>query len=69
MEKINRNPNRWVESLKTFDTYGYFIECDIEAPTELHDKFNDLPFFPKQKAGKYSDEIKRYAEKNDIMDK
>ena len=30
--------------MKTFNMYGYFIECDIEAPTQLHDKINDLPF-------------------------
>ena len=46
MEKINRDPNRWVQSLKIFGKYGFFIECDIEVPVELHDKFNDLPFFP-----------------------
>ena len=69
MEKINRDPSKWVKSLKTFDKYGFFIECDIEASVELHDKFNDLPFFPVQKAGMYSDGIKRYAEKNDIVDK
>ena len=69
MEKINRDPNGWVQSLKTFGKYGFFIECDIEAPVELHDKFNDLPFFPVQKAGTYSDGIKKYAEKNDIVDK
>ena len=66
MEKISRDLVKWVESLTTFDKYGYFIECDIETPTQLHDKFNDLPFFPIQKAGMYSDGIKRYAEKNDI---
>ena len=69
MERINRDPNKWVMSLKTFDKYGYFIECDIEAPKELHDKFNDLPFFPQQKVGMYSDGIKSYAEKNNMMDK
>ena len=69
MERVNQNPNKWVMSLKTFDKYGYFIECDIEAPKQLHDKFNDLYFFPEQKAGMYSDGIKKYAEKNDIMDK
>ena len=69
MEKINRDPNGWVQSLKTFDKVGFFIECDVEAPVELHDKFNDLPFFPVQKAGMYSDGIKKYAAKNDIMDK
>ena len=69
MERVNRDPNEWVQSLKTFNKYGFFIECDIEAPVELHDKFNDLPFFPEQKAGMYSDGIKKYAEKNDIVDK
>ena len=69
MEKINRDPIKWVKSLNTFDKYGYFIGCDIQAPVELHDKFNDLPFFLVQKAGMYSDGIKKYAEKNDIMDK
>ena len=69
MKKINRDPNGWVQSLKTFGKYGFFIECDIEAPVELHDKFNDLPFFPVQKAGMYSDRIKKYAAKNDIMAK
>ena len=68
-EEINRNPNRWIRSLKTFDKYGFFIECDIEAPVKLHDKFNDPSFFPVQKADMYSDGIKRYAEKNDIVDK
>ena len=61
--------SEWVQSLKTFGKYGFFIECDIEAPVQLHDKFNDLPFFPVQKAGMYSDGIKKYATKNDIVDK
>ena len=69
MEKINRDPIKWMKSLYTFDKYRYFIECDIEALTQLHDKFNDLPFFPVQKVGRYSDGIKRYTEKNDIMTK
>ena len=69
MKRINRDPNGWVQSLKTFGKYAFFIECGIEAPVELHDKFNDLPFFPVQKAGMYSDGIKKYAEKNDIVDK
>ena len=50
MKKINRDPNGWVQSLKIFGKVGFFVECDIEAPVELHDKFNDLPFFPVQKA-------------------
>ena len=33
MEKINRNPIKWVKLLNTFDKYEYFIECDIETPT------------------------------------
>ena len=44
MEKINRNPIKWMKSLNTFNKYGFFIECDIEPSTQLHDKINDLPF-------------------------
>ena len=69
MEKANQDPNNWVMSLKTFHMYGYFIECDIEVPKQLHNKFNDLPFLSDQKAGIYSESIKKYAEKNDITDK
>ena len=69
MEKINRNPIKWIQSLNTFGKCRYFIEYDIEAPTHLHDKFYDLPFFSVKKTGMYSDGIKRYAEKNDIVDK
>ena len=69
MEKANQDPNNWVMSLKTFHMYGYFIECDIEVPKQLHNKFNDLPFLSDQKVGMYSESIKKYAEKNDIMDK
>ena len=61
LDNVNRNTNKWIQSLKTFGKYGFFIECDIEAPVEMHDKFNDLPFFPVQKAGMYSDD--------DIVDK
>ena len=58
-----------MKSFNTFDMYRYFIECDIQSHTQLHDKFNDLPFFPIQKAGMYSDGIKRYAERNNIIDR
>ena len=44
MEKINRNTIKWLKSLNTFDKYGYFIECNIETLTQLHNKLNDLPF-------------------------
>ena len=66
-DNVNRNPNKWVQSLKMFSKHGYFVECDIEAPVELHNKFNDLPFFSVQKAFLYSDGIKKYAAKNDIV--
>ena len=59
MEKINRDSIKWGKSLNTFDKHRYIIECDIETPTQLHDKFNDLPFFPEQKAGMYSEESRR----------
>ena len=69
MERINRNSIKWVKSLNTFDKDRFFIKCDIETPTQLHDKINNLPFFSVQKADMYSNGIKRYAEKNDIIDK
>ena len=28
MERINRDPNGWVQSLKTFGKYGFFVECE-----------------------------------------
>ena len=56
-----------MKSLKPFDKYRYFIECDIEAPTQLYDKFNDFPFFPVQKADMYSDGIKRYVERRTTL--
>ena len=55
------------EIAQDIDSCGYFNECDIEVPTQLHDIFNYLPFL--QKIGMYSNGIKKYAEKNDIMDK
>ena len=68
-DNVNRNPIKRVQSLNTFGKYGFFVECDIEAPVEQHDKFNDLPFSPIQKAGTYSDGIKKFAAKNDFVDK
>ena len=38
LDNVNRNPNKWVQSLKTFSKHGYFVECDIEAPVELTSK-------------------------------
>ena len=69
MEEANRDRIKCVKSFKTFDKYRYFIECDIESHTQLHDKFNDLLFFTQQNVGMYSEGIESYVEKNDIMNK
>ena len=55
------NPTNWVMSLGTFDQYGYFIECDVDISEELHDYFNDLPFFPQKKVGQFSSWIIKNA--------
>ena len=28
--------------------YGYFVECDLDYPAELHDKHNDFPLAPER---------------------
>ena len=30
------------------DEYGYFVECDLEYPAELHDAHNDYPWAPPE---------------------
>ena len=39
----------WLEQTQ-HQTTGYFIECDLEYPPELHDKHNDLPLAPRKEA-------------------
>ena len=53
MERINRNSIKWVKSLNTFDKDRFFIKCDIETPTQLHDKINNLPFILFGTEGRY----------------
>ena len=65
---LNSNPIKWIESLDTYDKYGYFIECDIEVDDNKHDYFNDLPLFPSQKYGVYSNPMKKFANDFDIDD-
>lgn len=64
---INRHgPTAWVNSLGTYDEYGYFIECDVHCKD--YDKFNDLPFFPTQRVGEYSPYMLQYAKDLGIED-
>lgn len=56
----------WINSLGTYDQYGYFIDCDVTCPDKLHDKFNDLPFFPIQRVGMYSPFMKQLAKEAGI---
>ena len=30
--------------------YGYFVECDLGYPSELHDAYNDYPWVPQGSA-------------------
>ncbi len=66
LNSIKKDPLKFVNSLGTFDEYGYFIDCDIDVPSNLHDYLNDLPLFPSQKYGCYSEYMNNLFEKNGI---
>lgn len=63
------DPNEWILEQSSFQTEGYFIECDIECPAELHNKFNDLPFFPEKNYGLQSQFIKDFATQWNVTNK
>ena len=63
------DPNEWILEQSSFQPTGYFIECDIECPTELHNKFNDLPFFPEKNYGLQSQFIKDFATQWNVTNK
>jgi hypothetical protein len=42
--------------------YGYFIECDIHVPKEIHDKVSAYPLFPEIMDGKLKSTL--YDKKN-----
>ena len=57
VQKLPEKGYKWVEDFKVEDIIdynmekskkGYFIECDIEYPEELHDKHNDYPLAPER---------------------
>ena len=46
---------------KADDAIGYFVECDIEIPVELHEKFKQLPLCPISRGVKF-DELSTYQQ-------
>ena len=38
--------DKWDDTFKNKE--GYFIECDLEYPKELHDLHNDYPLAPEK---------------------
>jgi hypothetical protein len=53
------------EMAKTYessDEYGYFVECDLKYPTELHDAHNDYPLGPTRECVK-ADHLSPYCTK------
>ena len=70
MEKMNRDLVKWVKSLNTFDKYRTSLSAISKHPhNSITNSMTFHSFFPVLKVGMYSDGIKRYAEKNDIIDK
>ena len=68
LERINMDPDKWILSLQTFGQFGYFIECDIELPNELHDFFNDLPLFPQNVTNIHSSDDRGYGRHSGVSD-
>lgn len=58
-KKLPYKKLRWVSDLQGFeqkideytpdDRIGYFIECDLDYPTDIHDLTRDLPLAPEHK--------------------
>ena len=40
--------DKWDDIFKNKEGNGYFIECDLEYPKELHDLHNDYPLAPEK---------------------
>ena len=40
--------DKWDDIFKNEKEIGYFIECDLEYPKELHDLHNDYPLAPEK---------------------
>lgn len=46
-----------IKSISPTADYGYFIEADLEIPSELHDKFKFYPPCPIHREGEYSEHM------------
>lgn len=44
MEKVDNFTREKTDKLLKTDKKGYILEADKEYPTELHRKYNELPF-------------------------
>ena len=40
--------DKWDDKFKNKEGIGYFIECDLEYPKELHNVHNDYPLAPEK---------------------
>ena len=40
--------DKWHEIFKNKEGIGYFIDCDLEYPKELHELHNDYPLAPEK---------------------
>ena len=60
-QKLPEKEFEWFEGLTEQDIrnytdgeFGYFVECDLKYPNELHDKHNDYPLAPVRQCVKAS---------------
>ena len=40
--------DKWDDIIKNKEGIGYFVECDLEYPKELHDLHNGYPLAPEK---------------------
>lgn len=46
---IDNATDEWIRSVETNDDTGYFVECDLHYPIELHDMHNNYPLAVEQR--------------------
>lgn len=58
---IDNATEEWIKTVNVDGNTGYFVECDLHYPIELHDKHNNYPLAVEQR-GILKDELSPYQQ-------